>query len=148
MRARAALLWLLLALFVARVAGQLAVASGRAPFLPPMDQWQSGLMPYPALLTSQLIVILVFGLICVQFSSGDGYFVTRRAWLAKPLWVFGWLYAGAMVGRYVLWMALRPDQRWTGDLIPVVFHIVLATFLLVVADHHRRRSARTPPVLK
>jgi hypothetical protein len=35
-------------------------------------------------------------------------------------------------------MAIKPDARWTGDLIPVVFHIVLASFVIVVADHHRR----------
>jgi len=38
-------------------------------------------------------------------------------------------------------MMIRPDQRWTGDLIPVVFHIVLASFLLVVAHHHRQAAA-------
>jgi hypothetical protein len=42
---RAAALWILLALFTGRVLGQLAVALDLAPFLPPMDEWQSGLLP-------------------------------------------------------------------------------------------------------
>jgi hypothetical protein len=134
---RAAALWVLLGLFALRVVGQLAVASGRASFLPPMEQWQSGLMPYPALVVSQVAVLMVFGLAAVQFSRGTGYFVARRWWLGRPLWIIGWIYAAAMVARYVLWMALRPEERWTGDLIPVIFHIVLAAFLLTVADHHR-----------
>jgi hypothetical protein len=53
----ASVLWILFSLFVGRVVGQLAVALDAAPFLPPMDEWQSGLLPYPLLLTSQLLLI-------------------------------------------------------------------------------------------
>jgi hypothetical protein len=139
---RAAALWTLLALFAGRVAGQLAVVLDAAPFLPPIDQWQSGLLPYPVLLGAQLLLLAGLGTICRQFSRGGGYFVRSQNWLGMPLWIVGWIYAGSMVVRYAVWMALKPEERWTGDLIPVVFHIVLASFLLVVADHHRR--SRTP----
>ena len=54
-------------------------------------------------------------------------------------------YAASMILRYAVWMTIRPDQRWTGDLIPVVFHIVLASFLLVVAHHHRTRVRGSRP---
>jgi hypothetical protein len=136
----AAALWTLLALFTGRVAGQLAVSLDAAPFLPPMEQWQSGLLPYPALLVSQLILIALLGTICRQFSRGGGYFVEPHPWLGRPLWIAGWIYAGGMVLRYVVWMAIKPEERWTGDLIPVVFHIVLASFLLIVAANHRRAA--------
>jgi uncharacterized protein len=124
----------LLVLFVARVLGQLAVALDAAPFLPPMEQWQSGLVPYPVLLASQVVLIAVLAAVCGQFTRGD---VRRRPWLGTLLWIVGWIYAAAMVVRYAVWMAIKPEERWTGDLIPVVFHIVLATFLIVVASHHR-----------
>jgi len=137
------LLWMLFALFALRVAGQLAVVLGLAPFLPPMDQWQSGLMPYAALLASQLVILAVLGVVCVQFSRGRGYFVRPHRWLVTPLWVVGWLYASTMILRYAVWMTIRPDQRWTGDLIPVVFHLVLASFLISVAHYHR--SVRLKP---
>ena len=137
---RAAALWTILALFAGRVAGQLAVAIGIAPFLPPMDQWQSGLLPYPALVSAQVAILAVLGTVSIQFSRGRGYFVRRRRWLGTPLWIVGWMYACSMVVRYAVWMTMRPDQRWTGDLIPVAFHIVLASFLLVLSDHHRQRS--------
>jgi hypothetical protein len=123
------LLWILLALFALRVVGQLLVVMGQAPFLPPMDEWQSGLLPYPLLLGSQIVILALFMTVCVQFSRGTGYFVRPRKWLAAPLWMIGWGYAVGMVVRYAL---LRRD------LIPVFFHIVLASFLLVVAHHHRR----------
>jgi len=136
-----AALWILLALFAGRVFGQLAVATGAAPFLPRMDQWQSGLVPYPVLLASQLVILAALAFVCIQFSRADGYFVRRRRWLGTPLWIAGWIYAASMAARYGVWMMIRPDQRWTGDLIPVVFHIVLASFLLVVAHHHRQAAA-------
>jgi uncharacterized protein len=142
---RAAVLWTLLALFTGRVAGQLAVSLDAAPFLPPMEQWQSGLLPYPVLLVSQLLLIAGLGTICRQFSSGAGYFVEPQPWLGTPLWIAGLIYAGAMVVRYAVWMTLKPEQRWTGDLIPVAFHIVLASFLLTVAGHHRGDSPQRTP---
>lgn len=134
---KAAALWTLLALFAGRVLGQLAVALGAAPFLPPMEQWQSGLLPYPVLLAAQFSLLAGLGAICVQFTRGRGYFVRSHSWLGTPLWITGLIYATSMVVRYAVWMVTRPEERWTGDLIPVVFHIVLASFLLVVADHHR-----------
>lgn len=124
-------LWILLALFALRVLGQLLVVAGVAPFLPPMDEWQSGLLPYPLLLASQIVILAILATVCVQFSRHRGFFVRRNAWLATPLWIVGWIYAIGMVGRYAL---LRRD------IIPVIFHIVLAGFLLIVAQYHRRRS--------
>ena len=126
---RPTLLWILLSLFALRVLGQLLVVAELAPFLPPTDDWQAGLLPYPLLLASQIVILAVLGTVCVQLSQGSGYFASRRAWLGTPLWVLGWLYAIGMVVRYTL---LRRDA------IPVGFHIVLAGFLLVVAHHHRR----------
>ena len=125
------LLWLLLALFALRVLGQLLVVLGLAPFLPRMDDWQSGVLPYSMLLASQILILGVLATVCVQFSRRKGYFIDARKWLATPLWVAGWIYAVGMVVRYAV---LRRD------LIPVVFHVVLASFLLVVAHHHRHRS--------
>jgi hypothetical protein len=127
---RATLLWVLLALFVFRVLGQLLVVNNLAPFLPPMDEWQSGLLPYPLLLASQIVIIGVLAAVCVQVSRGHGYFVRRHTWLATPLWIVGWIYGVGMVVRYLL---LRRD------LIPVTLHVVLASFVLIVAHDQRRR---------
>lgn len=129
---RATLLWTLLFLFALRVLGQLLVVSGLAPFLPPMDDWQSGLLPYPLLLVSQIMILGLLATVCVQFSRGHGFFLRRQAWLSTPSWIAGWIYALGMAVRYTL---LRRDA------IPVVFHIVLASFLLVVAQYHRQQRA-------
>ena len=42
--------------------------------------------------------------------------------------VWSYLYSGAMVVRYVIRMARRPDQRWLGGTIPIIFHSVVAAF--------------------
>lgn len=138
---RALALRLLLGLFVLRVAGQLAVALGVAPFLPPMREWYSGLIPYGPLLASQLVIIALLAAICRDLARGHGYFARRRSWLHRPLSILAWLYAASMIVRYAVTMAMYPERRWTGGAIPIVFHLVLATFLLVLADHHRQQPA-------
>src|SRR6185503_1374051 len=55
--AYAIVLWLFTALLVSRVLGQLIVAVRAPAWLPPMPQWQSGLVPYPLLLACQAVVL-------------------------------------------------------------------------------------------
>ncbi|HSA82704.1 MAG TPA: hypothetical protein VLE23_17940, partial [Geminicoccaceae bacterium] len=128
-RAYAVALWLLLALFVCRVVGQALVAFFDVGFLPPMAAWQSGLMAYPWLLTSQILMVLVYGKICLDFSRGRGIAVVPRPWLGQGLLVFGGLYLLAMMTRYAVRMAHYSQERWTGGSIPTFFHWVLAGFL-------------------
>ncbi|HUO85759.1 MAG TPA: hypothetical protein VM617_00075, partial [Thermoanaerobaculia bacterium] len=63
-------LWALLGLFVLRVAGQVLVAFARVRWLPPMEQWQSGLLPYRVLLAAQIAIVLVLGKVCLDFTGG------------------------------------------------------------------------------
>jgi len=42
------------------------------------------------------------------------------------------------VVRYVIWMWRRPDQRWFGGTIPIIFHCVVAAFLFTFALYHLR----------
>lgn len=139
LRAYAVALWLLLALFMCRVVGQGLVAFFDVGFLPPMAAWQSGLMDYPWLLGSQLVIVLVYGKICLDFSRGRGVAVVPRRRLGQGLLVFGGWYLLAMMTRYVVRMALYSQERWTGGSIPTFFHWVLAGFLLVLGAYHWRR---------
>jgi len=132
------LLWLLLALFVVRVAGQALVAFLGVTWLPPMAQWYSGLMPYVYLLPSQILIITLMAKICVDFTRGRGFFVQPRRFFATGWLWFGWLYLAVMVARYPVQKALHPD----GPVIPIFFHWVLASFVILVGLWHRRRLAR------
>ncbi len=51
----------LLFLFCLRVLGQILVAFFNVSFLPPMEEWFSGLLPYPELLTAQILIIALVG---------------------------------------------------------------------------------------
>ena len=122
---------LLAALFAVRTLGQLAVTYGGVTFLPPVEQWQSGLLPYPALLASQAIILLLLALVTRDVWRGRGPFAVSRPRLGTALAWFSAAYALAMVVRYAVTMALRPEWRWFGHAIPVAFHLVLATYLFL-----------------
>jgi hypothetical protein len=134
-------LLVLLFLFCLRVIGQMLVAFLHVPFLPPMKEWFSGLLPYPELLVSQLLIILLFSKVWSDFHRGTGYFVELSFRFSRNLRIFGYVYFSGMIVRYVLRMNLYPDQRWFGGTIPIVFHCVLATFILVVAHFNRRNAS-------
>lgn len=126
-------LWLFTVLLVGRVAGQLLVWTRAPRWLPPMEQWQSGLLPYPVLLAGQTVVLVLMVWIAIDFSRGAGVFVQPLPRLGvAALWWSG-LYAAAMVVRYIVRMTRRPDQRWLGGTIPIIFHCVVAAFQFTFA---------------
>jgi hypothetical protein len=123
------LLWTLLALFVLRVAGQAMVAFFGVPWLPPMERWYSGLVPYEVLLPAQILIIVLMAKISSDFTRRRGFFVQPRRFFAVHWLWFGWLYLAAMLVRFVI----------QGPTIPVFFHWVLAAFVIAVGLWHRRR---------
>jgi hypothetical protein len=128
------LLIILLALFVVRVTGQIVVALFAPAWLPPMRDWYSGLLPYPLLLPSQLIIIGV--MIAAIRQVRHGVSANRR--LANGIFVFATLYAAAMLVRLVILRTNHPAWRWyEGGMIPILFHWVLAAFLFTYAAQRR-----------
>lgn len=130
----APILWLLTALFGVRVLGQVIVVLRRPHWLPPMADWN--LVPYRVLLPIQLVILGVMTWIDVSFSASSGPLVDRTELLGWALVVFSALYAGAMVTRYIVRMRRRPEARWFGGTIPIVFHLVLATYLYTLGSFH------------
>jgi hypothetical protein len=128
--------WVLTVLLVGRVVGQLIVAGWAPRWLPPMEQWQSGLLPYPALVFGQAVVLTLMIWISVDFSRGSGFWVRPHPGLgAAALW-WSYLYVGAMVVRYVIRMTRQPDQRWLGGAIPIIFHSLVALFQWLFGMYH------------
>ncbi len=130
----------LLGLFILRVLAQALIAAGFGGFLPPWEEWFSGLVPYPQLVASQLAIVFAYGWVCRDFVRGRGFFVTPRRWLGTLLLSVGTVYFAVMVIRYVIRMSLYPLERWTGGSIPIFFHWVLAGFILTLGDYHRRST--------
>ena len=129
-------LWLFTVLLVARVVGQFMVALSRPRWLPPMEQWQSGLLPYPVLLVGQLIVLTLMVWISADFSERAGFWVEPKPRLGLAALAWSYLYFGAMIARYVVRMARRPDERWFGGTIPIIFHSIVAAFQWTFGSYH------------
>jgi hypothetical protein len=118
------LLTILLALFIARVAGQLVVALFHPHWMPPMEAWYSGLLPYPLLLPAQLAVIALMIFMIRQVRRG----APPNRILSNSLFAFATLYALGMLVRLLM---LQKGH------IPIVFHWVLAAFLITYASQRR-----------
>jgi uncharacterized protein len=129
-------LWIFTVLLFLRVVGQIVVVRHAPRWLPPMEQWQSGLLPYPVLLAGQAVVLTLMVWISADFSRGAGFFLQRPQGAARAVLWFSYVYFGGMIVRYVIRMTRRPDQRWLGGTIPSVFHSVVAAFLWTFAIYH------------
>jgi hypothetical protein len=119
-------------LFFARVLGQALVAFTSVGWLPRMDAWYSGLLPYPILLPAQVLILAVQVAIDRDAWRGRGFFARDRPRAGRRLqWLAG-AYALAMLGR----LAVTRSHP-----IPVVFHWVLAAYLFAVGRLQRRAPA-------
>jgi hypothetical protein len=124
---------LLSGLFFLRVLGQLLVSRKPRRWLPPMEQWQSGLMPYPALLASQAAILTLQTTIELQSVRGEGALVEHRPRAGRALRGLSVVYVGGMIYRYIVSMRRHPERRWFGKTIPIWFHMILATYLFLYA---------------
>jgi hypothetical protein len=129
-------LWLFTVLLFGRVVGQLVVAWAAPRWLPPFEQWQSGLLPYPILVIGQAVVLTLMVWISIDFSRGAGFWVEPHSRLGRAALWWSYLYFGAMIVRYVVRMARRPDQRWVGGTIPIIFHMIVAAFQWTFGTYH------------
>jgi hypothetical protein len=125
----------LTALFAARVVGQALVAYVDVTGLPAMEAWSSGLLPYPVLLPSQLVILLVQVVIDRGLRRGKGFFARPHS--GRILQWFSCVYALSMVMRYAV---LR------SHLIPIVFHWVLAAYLFTLGRLMGGRPQTDGPV--
>ena len=137
MRAYAVLLGVLSLAFAARVLGQLLVAVFDVKFLPPMEAWYSGLIPYPALLAIQLVILAVQLEISRELWVGARAASVPRPIAGRALAWISVVYFLTMVGRYLVTSVVLPEAGRFGDTIPIVFHWVLAAYLWVLSRHLR-----------
>ena len=132
----------LLVLFILRVLGQVLVVCCDVAFLPAMEHWYSGLLPYPILLPVQLIMIGVMTKLNLDVYRGAGFFAQSSARLARVLWWVSGVYFLSMVVRYGVTMTLHPEYRWFGHTIPIWFHMVLAAYLYTYSRFHHTMSVQ------
>lgn len=145
-RSRLIGLWLLTVLFLLRVIGQLLVVCCQVPWLPPMQHWYSGLLTYPLLLPTQLIILGLQTKVNTDLATQRGWFSHPHRRVGKRLQWFSVVYATAMAVRYIITMTLYPERRWLGEgTIPIVFHFVLAAYVYFWGQAHRNQTIRDHP---
>lgn len=132
-------LWLLLVVFAFRVLAQPLTLLVDTRYLPPFESWHSGVMPYPALLATQLLIIAWLSRTSYRFSVGE---VRPNHRLGIWMLAFGGCYFTLMLLRFVLGVTLLSGQRWFASPLPTFFHLVLAAFIILYGHYHFHASLR------
>lgn len=127
------ILWLLIFLFLSRVIGQLIQYFNPIKWLPQFEAWQGSGLPYEFLFFSQLIILVVMVRSARLHALGR---VRKNINQGKWLLGFGAIYFVVMVGRLVIGITHLSNHFWFGKPIPIFFHLVLATFVILVAAYH------------
>ncbi|HBP86991.1 MAG TPA: hypothetical protein PKK23_05565 [Nitrospirales bacterium] len=126
-------LFILTGLFMFRVLAQLIQVWRPVAFLPSFEVWQSGALPYPILLMSQVVILWVCLRVVWQMFLGVVVAAPKNGRLLLSL---GGLYLLGMGIRLMIGLTASPEHAWFGALLPTIFHFVLATFMLVYGLYH------------
>ena len=129
------LLAILTAAFLFRVMAQLLQALWPLDVLPSFESWHSATLPYPLLLASQLAILAVQVWLIVVIARHS---LRPRRQVGLALLVVGSLYFTFMLFRLIAGVTFFAHLPWFQARLPTIFHLVLAAFLLVLADFHLR----------
>lgn len=128
-------LWGLTLLFGLRILAQ--PLSRLVPALPAFDAWHSGVLPYPALLLSQLGIATTMVVVNLRLVRG---ILASRPRLGGWLALLGTLYFAAMLLRLLLGQTVYAGSPWLDRPLPTLFHLVLATWMILLARYHVRHA--------
>lgn len=130
--------WLILltVLFGLRVLAQLVQILEEVAFLPALELWQGSSLPYPVLLVSQVVII---GIQIVVISRVRRGLIRPRAWKVNLCYWFGGMYFSVMIVRLLAGLSFLSDNSWFNKSLPAVFHIVLASYILILGHHIRHK---------
>ena len=120
------------------MAAQLIQAFSPVTVLPPFEIWQSGALPYPVLVLFQLIILAACSRVVWSFLS---WTVVPSGKKGRLLLIVGWIYFHVMGLRLLIGITVAPDHFWFGAIVPTLFHLALACFLLVSGSFHTARGA-------
>ncbi len=127
----AALMWSCVALFAVRVIGQLETLLLQPRWLPDMEAWYSGLLPYPLLLPAQIAILMLMATVAWNRRVRTGCFARANPRGAGALRIFAGIYFVVMAVRLGVNVIDNGADFWRSGAIPVAFHWVLALFIVV-----------------
>ena len=134
-RGAAIALAVLLLIFLGRVTAQLWQYAWPTDALPPFSAWQSGALPYPILVASQFAIIAVGLWLIIRIAQGK---LGAHKRIGAGVLALGVLYFGFMAFRLVAGLTFLKESPFFGVLLPAIFHLVLASMLIIVGLHLRR----------
>jgi hypothetical protein len=124
-------LWACVALFAARVVGQIESSLLAPAWLPDMDAWYSGLLPYPVLLPVQIAILMLMAVLASNPRITSGSFARAHPLAAQAMRLFAGVYFAVMAVRLAVNVDAHGMDFWREGAIPVAFHWVLALFVMV-----------------
>ena len=131
--------WLLVlfGLFVFRVLAQLVQSLHPVAVLPPFGAWHGGVMAYPLLVVLQVVVIVALAIILWRVRADA---ILPRRWKYRVCFTLGGVYFAFMSFRLLAGLTFLADNPWFSRSLPAIFHVVLATFILLFGCYMYRRS--------
>jgi hypothetical protein len=135
----ASLLWGLTLLFALRVLGQAIQRWMPQEFLPPFESFKGSALPYWFLLCAQILILSVMARVSRRVQTGA--LTPNRRSGTILLWA-GAVYMIVALGRLALGLIATGMPAWFHAWIPAIWHVVLASFVLVISRFHRRESAQ------
>lgn len=127
-------LWLLVAAFAGRVAGQLIQKVSPVGFLPDVAAFQGSRLPYWALLSTQIVILCAMVVVTARIQRGT---LRPSARVGSILGRLGALYLGVSIVRIAIGLFVPQAPAWFSTWLPAIFHLVLAGWVLLVAVWHR-----------
>ena len=100
-------------------------------WLPDMDAWYSGLLPYPLLLPAQIAILMLMAVVAWNRRVRTGCFARANPRGAGALRIFAAIYFVVMAVRLGVNVIDNGADFWREGAIPVAFHWVLALFIVV-----------------
>lgn len=134
------LMLVLFVLFSFRVLAQLVQGWHPLPFLPSFEAWQSGALPYEFLLAAQIVIMAACLTAIRRFIAGSVMPSIRNGKIALTL---GIVYFSVMLVRLIAGLTVASDHFWFRARLPTLFHLVLASFVILYGHFHYRFSRAT-----
>lgn len=120
-------------LFLMRVAIQFLQLQAPVSWLPPFASWQSGALPYPWLLASQMMILALMSYVVWRLGQGN---IQQNRWLGHIWLRVGVIYFFFMLLRLITGLTVFSGIHWFGSPIPALFHLILASFLILLGKLH------------
>lgn len=126
--------WLLVlfGLFVLRALAQLVQSVYPVPFLPPFGAWHGAVMPYPLLVIIQVVIIVALTIILWRVRSDA---IVPSRWKYRVCFILGGIYFSFIAFRLFAGLTFLSDHPWFSQSLPAFFHVVLASFILLLGRY-------------